>query len=161
MAKEIQLTKGKVTIVDDEDFEYLNQWKWSTNSAKPERFYAWRNKRIDGKVNMIYLHRFILNITDRKIYVDHINNNSLDNRKVNLRQCSHSENERNKDKTKRNSSGFKGVCFDKSCNKFCSLITVNKKRIWLGYFIDPIDAAKVYNEAALKYHGDFAKLNEI
>jgi hypothetical protein len=161
MAKEIQLTKGKVTIVDDEDFEYLNQWKWSTNSAKPERFYAWRNKRIDGKVSMIYLHRFILNITDRKIYVDHINNNSLDNRKVNLRQCSHSENERNKDKTKRNSSGFKGVCFDKSCNKFFSLITVNRKRIWLGYFIDPIDAAKVYNEAALKYHGEFAKLNEI
>jgi hypothetical protein len=161
MAKEIQLTKGKVTIVDDEDFEYLNQWKWSTNSAKPERFYAWRNKRIDGKVNMIYLHRFILNITDRKIYVDHINNNSLDNRKVNLRQCSHSENERNKDKTKRNSSRFKGVCFDKSCNKFFSLITVNRKRIWLGYFIDIKDAAKAYNEAAIKFHGEFAKLNNI
>ena len=72
MAKEIQLTKNKVAIVDDEDFEYLNQWKWSTNAANPRRFYAWRNKRIEGKVNMIYLHRFILNITDRKIHVDHI-----------------------------------------------------------------------------------------
>jgi len=161
MPKEIQLTQGKVAIVDDEDFEYLNQFRWCANQKKNNRFYAYRGKKINGKYTMIYLHRFILKIIDKKIFVDHANMDTLDNRKINLRICSHSQNQMNKQIQKNNSSSFKGVHFDKRCNKFFAVITLNRKRIWCGYYIDPIDAAKAYNEAALKYHGEFAKLNKI
>ncbi len=159
--KEIQLTQGKVALVDDDMFDYLNQWKWQANQKQNKRFYAYRGKKIDGKYTMIYLHRFILNLTDKKILVDHINMNPLDNRKENLRICTYSQNQMNKIVQKNNISGYKGVHFDKRTNKFFSYLTLNKKRYWLGYFIDPIDAAKAYNKAAIKFHGEFAKLNEI
>jgi hypothetical protein len=161
MAKEIQLTQGKVAIVDDEDYEYLNQWKWQANQKKSKRFYAYRGKKIDGKYKMIYLHRFVLNIIDKNIFIDHVNMNPLDNRKQNLRICNRSQNQMNKNVQKNNISGYKGVHFDKRTNKFFSYVTVNKKRYWLGYFIDPIDAAKAYNKGAIKFHGEFANLNKI
>lgn len=161
MAKEIQLTQGKVAIVDDDDFDYLNQWKWQANQKQNKKFYAWRGKKINGKYKLIYLHRFILNLTDRKIYVDHVNMNTLDNRKINLRICTNSQNQMNKIVQKNNCYGYKGVYYDKRNNKYSSIITVNKKRHWLGYYIDPKDAAKAYNEAAIKLHGEFSKLNEI
>ena len=161
MAKEIYLTQGQVAIVDDEDFEYLNQWKWQANQKKSKRFYAWRGKKIDGKYKMIYLHRFILKITDKKIFVDHVNMNTLDNRKINLRICTHSQNQMNTNKNNRNSLGYKGISYDKRVNKFYANITLNKKTFYLGGFIDPKDAAKAYNEAAIKYFGEFANLNKI
>jgi len=161
MAKEIQLTQGKVAIVDDEDYEYLNQWKWQANQKKNKRFYAWRGKKIDGKYKMIYLHRFILKLTDKKIFVDHANMDTLDNRKINLRICNRSQNAANTDKYKFNSFGYKGISYDKRTNKFYAYITINKKTFYLGVFIDPKDAALAYNIAALKYHGEFANLNKI
>lgn len=161
MAKEIQLTQGKVAIVDDEDYEYLNQWKWQANQKKNKRFYAWRGKKIDGKYKMIYLHRFILKLTDKKIFVDHANMDTLDNRKINLRICNRSQNAANTDKYKINSFGYKGISYDKRINKFYASITINKKTFYLGVFIDPKDAALAYNIAAIKYHGEFAKLNKI
>jgi hypothetical protein len=161
MAKEIILTQGKVAIVDDDDFEYLNQFKWQANQKKSKKFYAWRGKKIDGKYRMIYLHRFILKLTDKKIFVDHINMNTLDNRKINLRICTQSQNQMNTNKNNRNSLGYKGISYDKRVNKFYAAITLNKKRFNLGGFIDPVDAARAYNKAALKYHGEFANLNKI
>ena len=157
--KEIQLTQGKVALVDDDDFEYLNQWKWQANQKQNKRFYAWRGKKIDGKYKMIYLHRFILKLTDKKIFVDHANMDTLDNRKINLRICNRSQNAVNTDKNKINLLGFKGISFDKRSNKYYSSICINKKRIHLGTFIDPKDAARAYNQAAQKYHGEFAQLN--
>ena len=159
--KEIQLTQGKVALVDDEDFEYLNQWKWQANKKKSKKFYAWRGKKIDGRYRMIYLHRFLLKLTDKKIFVDHVNMDTLDNRKENLRICTHSQNQMNKNKNSRNSLGYKGITYDKRVNRYYASITLDKKTFYLGGYIDPIDAAKAYNKAAIKFFGEFAKLNEI
>ena len=161
LMKEIKLTQGKVALVDDEDFEYLNQWKWQANKKKSKKFYAWRGKKIDGRYRMIYLHRFLLKLTDKKIFVDHVNMDTLDNRKENLRICTHSQNQMNTNKNSRNSLGYKGITYDKRVNRYYASITLDKKTFYLGGYIDPIDAAKAYNKAAIKFFGEFAKFNEI
>lgn len=107
------------------------------------------------------MHRFILGITDPKIQVDHINGDSLDNRKINLRLCSNSENSRNRGANKNNTSGYKGVRFRKEYGTYFATITVNRKEIYLGSFKTGKEAATAYNEAAIKYHDKFANLNEV
>jgi hypothetical protein len=162
MAKEIQLTQGKVAIVDDEDFDYLNQWKWYVNEWKGGKYYAVRNVRKNKKyIGYESMHRLLSNNNDKKLVTDHINGNTLDNRKSNLRICSISENCKNSIVQKNNKTGFKGVRYRKDNNKYRAEIYNNNIRYNLGTFIDPIDAARAYNDAALKYHGEFANLNII
>jgi hypothetical protein len=95
--KEIQLTQGKVALVDDEDYEYLNQWKWCARKGKLGTFYAKRTVRnnITNTYKTIYMHRIILNITNRFIYVDHENHDGLDNQKSNIKACTPKENANN------------------------------------------------------------------
>lgn len=107
---------------------------------------------------MILLHRLIMK-APRDKQVDHINGNGLDNRKVNLRLCTRSQNAANTNKYVRNKSGYKGVSWDKSKNKWKAQITKNKKTITLLRSDDPIKAANAYDTAALKYHKEFAVLN--
>jgi hypothetical protein len=116
--KTIPLTRGKVAIVDDEDFEYLSQWKWHcTNAGYAARRGFWGGW-VDGKkMNgpMILMHRLVNNTPDG-FDTDHINRDTLDNRKANLRTATRSENNRNSDPQKRNKSGYKGVL--KRCNRW-------------------------------------------
>jgi HNH endonuclease len=161
MSKQIQLSQGVFTVIDDEDFEYLNQWKWRINNYG----YAVRNQNIkspSGKKTsrIIRMHRVILN-PDSNLQVDHINNDKLDNRKINLRQCTNQENGRNRPKPITNTSGFKGIEWLERNKKWRARIGVNKVLIHIGLFSCKIEAAKAYNNAALKYHGQFANLNEI
>ena len=149
--KKLLLTQGKYAIVDDGDFEWLNQWKWCYLSVG----YAVRVE----KKRMIYLHRVIMRNPTWK--VDHINGNRLDNRRVNLRIVDNFQHARNKSMSKNNSSGYKGVYFHKASGKFQAYIDPDRKRKCLGYFSNPKEAAKVYNEAAVKYFGEFARLNKI
>ena len=158
--KEIILTQGKVAIVDDEDFEYLNQFKWFVNNIN-EKLYVRRNIRLfKNKQTTILMHRFIMK-ADKGMIIDHLDGNPLNNQKNNLRICTHAENMRNSKIPKNNTSGFKGVSFVKKHNRYESSIRINNKKIYIGYYIDPIDAARAYNAAALKYHGEFAHLNKI
>lgn len=161
--KEIKLTQGKVALVDDEDFEKLNILKWAAMKRRKhiDKFVAFRNGYINGKMRVIRMHRFILNVTDSKIQVDHINGNPLDNRKENLRLCSNAENNMNKEIRPDNTTGYKGVYFHKRANKYLSQIWYNQKHYYLGLFESPIDAAKVYNAKAIELHGEFAYLNKI
>lgn len=92
---------------------------------------------------------------------DHINGDTLDNRKQNLREATISQNNMNKGNQRNNTSGYKGVCWNIVHNKFYAYITLNRKRISLGYFKCAKQAAQAYNEDAVKLHGDFAKLNRI
>jgi len=159
--KEIQLTQGKVAIVDDDDFEYLNQWKWFANN-QCGKFYARTNiPNKNGKRGSILMHRLILKILKSKLQVDHLNHITLDNRKCNIRVCTQSENLQNCNKYNNNTSGYKGVNYNKINKKWQASIGVNKAKIYIGSYINPIDAAKAYNEAAIKYHGEFANLNKI
>ena len=151
--KEIQLTQGKVALVDDEDFDWLNQWKWCCSHD-----YANKAVRLsNGKYSAITMHRLIL-LAHKGQEVDHINGNRLDNRRVNLRFCSRTENQYNKKRQKNNTTGYKGVRKHRD-GKWEAKIRVNGERIYLGIYVNIHDAAKAYDEAALKYHGEFAYLN--
>ena len=128
------------------------QWNWYYHKSG----YARRNTK-DGNIHM---HR-VINKTPIGVYTDHINRNGLDNRKCNLRDCSMSENSVNKRTRTKASSVYRGVSFSKRYNKFMSVITFERKRIYIGLFDKEIDAALAYNKSALKYHGRFAVLNII
>lgn len=145
-------------IIDKEDLIHINKYTWHLKyDKKIDGFYIssqYKNKHL-------ILSRIILNLTDPKIKADHINHNTLDNRKINLRKCNNSQNNCNKFLTSDNKSGYKGVSWRLDCKKWRSTIYKNNKCIHLGYFKNKIDAAKAYNEAAIKYHGEFAYLNKI
>lgn len=159
MTKEIKLTQGKVALVDDNMFEYLSQWKWYVYKCG-NKFYAARNIKISKcKIRLILMHRFITDNKNTKMHTDHINGNGLDNRIINLRICTHSQNSINRGAPINNKTGYKGVSYDKKSNKFKAQIRVNKKNITLLTTNNLIDAARAYNQAAQKYHGEFAKLN--
>ena len=107
------------------------------------------------------MHRVIINNKNTKMHTDHINGNGLDNRKINLRICTHSQNLMNRGASINNKIRYKGVSYIEKINKFRVQIMVNKKNTTIGYYINPIDAARAYNEAAIKFHQEFANLNEI
>lgn len=151
--KRIKLTHSKHAIVDDEDFELLNKYSWCiTPDGYAKR--SWRDKKIRIVQNES-MHRLIMKAKKGQL-IDHINHNKLDNRKKNLRFCTRSESQRNRRKPCNNSTGFKGVyrSYSKNGKKWVAKIT-------LGTFQRKIDAAKIYNEAAKKYFGEFAKLNKL
>lgn len=154
--KRLPLTKGKFALIDEEDYERVKQWKWSLHSGG----YAQRGGSVNGKKKLFYLHRFILNAAVGS-EIDHINGNKLDNRKANLRLCNHSQNLWNTRKSKQNKSGYKGVSWDKRNRRFLVRIRNGKDNLYLGSFKDVIEAARTWNEAAKRYHGEFARLNAL
>lgn len=143
----IQLSKTKYTIIDDEDYDRVSRYNWSYNSG-----YARCLSR------NIYLHRLILNPPNDK-QIDHINHNTLDNRKNNLRICSGAENCKNTNSHKDSVSRFKGVCFDKQTKKWQSQIYINGYQVKIGRFDNEIDAARAYDDLASEHFGEFAKFN--
>ena len=162
--KEIKLTQGKIAIVDKEDFEWLGEFKWSAFTAHGI-YYAqtWNPKSlrlIRGVGRYTFMHRLILNCKKGEI-VDHINHNGLDNRRSNLRIVTIQQNAMNSRPRKGGTSKYKGVCLSKRDNRWQAKIKFNKNTIWLGSYASEVDAAKAYNQAALKYFGEYACLNEI
>lgn len=157
--KEMPLTQGKIALVDVEDYDYLCQFKW--HKHKPRNiYYAARNTRKNGKKALSLMHREILK-TPKGFHTDHINGDGLDNRRNNLRICTGAQNLMNRGKTKANKSGFKGVCWNKANKKWHAQIEVDGKNKHLGFFDVKEQAALAYNEAALKYYDEFAKLNNL
>lgn len=151
--KTIALSKGFSTIVDDEDFDFLNQFKWSYHHSG----YAVRMEVVKGfKRKTLLMHR-VINKTPEGLFTDHVNGNGLDNRKCNLRNATPTQNQRNKSICKNNTSGFKGVSWHKNRNKWSCTIRIGVKKIYLGYFNTKEDAAEAYNLAAEKYHGEFRR----
>lgn len=156
--KQIKLTQGKVAIVDNEDFERLNKYKWYANYMH-KYWYVVRNiKKNKGKQKTEFMHRVIMNVPDY-LEIDHINHNGLDNRRCNLRVCTRSENNMNRRPRKGTSSYYKGVCWDKRSKKWIVRIQSNKKCIYLGCFNNEIVAAHFYDMKAKKLFGEFAYLN--
>lgn len=156
MSKEIKLTGGYTTIVDDQDFDDLNKFRWFYSCG-----YARRDPQINKIKNRVYLHRQVLGLSSNLGDVDHINGNKLDNRRSNLRLCTHQNNIRNQAIRSNNKSGYKGVSWDKSRNLWESRIYYKNKLLSLGRFKNAVDAAKVYNKASLNYFGEFSRINII
>lgn len=152
--KEIKLTKGLVTLVDDEDYEELTKYKWYAQSGG-KYYYAMRRK-MD---KLLSIHRILMN-APVGMDVDHKNHDTLDNRKTNLRVCTRSQNIGNSNKNQTDcSSKYKGVSWSKRKNKWIVSIKLNYKTIFLGYFYNEIFAASVYDIKANELFGEFAQLN--
>mgnify|MGYP001558903680 CR=1 FL=1 len=143
---------GKVVIVDNTDFEYLNKNKWYLGSQR----HAIRTEK--GKT--IYMHKLIMNV-ERGFYVDHADGNPLNNQRFNLRKATNSQNQMNRKNSSINTSGYKGVTWNKKLNKWRAQIYLEKKYIYLGYFKNIKDAASAYNEKARNIFGQFSRLNHI
>lgn len=159
---EIQLTKGYVAIVDDEDFEGLSKFKWHVACSNFGKPYASR-KPIAGenrKETNIRLHRFILRAKDGE-HVDHINGDTLDNRRCNIRVCTPAENMRNRPIQSNSTSGYKGVSWHKHRSKWRAQIKINGRKKHLGYFDNPKDAYMAYCLAAAELHGRFANTKSL
>ncbi len=145
--KEIPLTRGQVALIDDADFNELSRYKWCVM-----RIYACR---FEGR-RCIPMHRQILQ-APAELEVDHIDGNGLNNQRSNLRLCTTSQNQQNSRRRTDNTSGYKGVSFDQRRGRWKAQIRVNGKRITLGRYDDIEHAAAAYHEAALRYHGEFAR----
>ncbi len=151
MTVKVPLTRGKFAIVDDADAELVSKYRWFCLNVG----YAARQVRIDGKEVTQMMHRLLLGAADDQL-VDHINHDTLDNRRANLRLCTRTDNQRNQKRNSKNTTGHKGVSYDKRRNKFTASIHISGKQIHLGRFASVEDAAKAYEDAAARHFGEFS-----
>ena len=160
MSKRIPLTRGKSVIVDDEDYEWLNQWKWCYVKAYSGTSdgYAYRSvKTEDRKNKVVLMHRLILNAPSH-LQVDHVDGNGLNNRRSNIRLATPSQQMANRKKP-RSPRPFRGVRWVPQKKKWRAEITVDGKVRHIGYFHDPIIAALAYDDEVIRNFGEFARPN--
>ncbi len=160
--KTIQLTQGYKTIIDDEDYEWLNQYKWCIKRGRNTIYVAgWINGRMER------MHRMILDILDKpEIQGDHRNSNGLDNRRCNLRTANNAQNAHNSRKIntyggKPTSSKYKGVSWGKSNKRWQARAKFHSKLFYLGYYLTEKEAGHAYNKFAKEHYGEFARLNQV
>lgn len=154
--KTIKLTNHKITIVDDRDYDFINQWKWHANKRGNTWRCPRRNSETCGKVTHWCMARIILDAPKGK-QVDHINGNPLDNRRANLRLCSQAENARNR--RMQRPGKYKGVHPNNS--NWMAVIKTNGHLRYIGTYKTQVEAAIAYNKEAILMFGDFARLNRI
>jgi hypothetical protein len=156
----ISLTKGQTTIVDEGDYDAVaavGRWCYS-NSGYAVHYYADEY----GQRKTLYLHRFIVQRMSREgippgMQVDHRNQNRIDNRRLNLRLATRSQNQANKGVPVNNTSQYKGVTFN--TGRWEARIRYQGKRLYLGRFTNPLDAAMIYDAASRLLYQDFAGCN--
>ena len=171
--RRIPLTQGRFAIVDPADFPHISRYKWRLCRTKGKNvLYAERSIRLpSGKYSRILMHREVLRLPKGEILrdmsdgrrttrlvIDHINGDGLDNHRANLRLATVAQNAWNSNK-RNPRSGYKGVWFAADKGLWRAAIVCRGKRLHLGYFKDKIAAAKAYDAAAVKYHGEFARPN--
>jgi hypothetical protein len=159
VSQEIRLTRGQVALVDDEDYARLNGRRWHAHRQRDGKYCAWASVTRNGP--KLIMSRVILGATSGE--VDHVNGDTLDNRKGNLRPATHKQNLWNQARHRDNRSGFKGVTF---CNRAPALrkpwqasLCVDGRSLFLGRFASATEAAQAYDAAARQHHGEFARLN--
>lgn len=162
--KEILLTQGKTALVDDADFEYLNQWRWFASKNR-NTFYAVRHEPYfeNGirRKKGVSMHRVILELSDPKIQGEHQDGNGLNNQRYNLRPATNSQNQKNRRHKTVGTSKYLGVYWHKKGGMWVARIVIEGKQEYLGCFSHEIQAAIAYNEAAKIHHKEFANINII
>lgn len=159
--KTILLTQNKFTLVDDDVYDSLSRFKWYARRspfALKDFWYAIRRVPRKNGGGFLRMHRVITEAKPGK-FVDHINHNGLDNRRENLRICSHKENTQNQLVHRDNATGKKGVGVSHGKTKFRARIRIDGALVHLGYFRSLEEAARAYDDAAKKHFGEFAQLN--
>jgi hypothetical protein len=156
MSKTIQipLTQGKHALVDYDDLHLVANHKWHIKCERRRTCYALRQA---GK-HKVSMHRTIMQCLEG-FEIDHRNGDGLDNRRSNLRVCTHIENSHNRRPNKNGTSRYKGVSWRTKEKKWGVQITLNRRRSFLGYYKSEVKAAKAYDDDAKKYFGDFVWLN--
>lgn len=162
MVKEIKLggkqAQGRVALIDDDDYERISKYNWwSCNNG-----YAIAKRKVDGEFKQFKMHRFIMGEPEGKI-VDHVNRNTLDNRKENLRITDNSGNAWNKRKVHQSPHRYKGLGIEKrgKVPRYKARLAIYNQRISLGAYATDVEAAKAYNVAAEFFHGEYALLNDV
>lgn len=154
--KKIQLTQGFVAVVDDSDYRHLVGFKWHAMVRQyKEKTWVYARRRSGDRY--VYMHRVILGLKNGE-FGDHLDGDTLNNRRANLRKCSHSENMRNRTRHRR-SAIFKHKGTSRDGNRWRATIVVGGKRTRLGSFPSEHEAAIAYDAAAKRLHGNFARLN--
>lgn len=158
--KKIALTQGYFAVVNNRDYDFLMQWNWVADKRK-NVVYATRNQTVaTNKTKKIYMHRVILGLTDRKTHVDHIDGNGLNNRRSNIRECTHVQNCMNKGVSKANTSGVRGICWSKKDKRWRVRIGHNGKDIGVGYFRSLEQARNARIKAETELYGEFSFFNK-
>jgi hypothetical protein len=156
--KEIILTQNKVALVDDEDFERVNQWKWHAFRSRGDLFYAARMERVAGKQRRITLHRLLLGFSPGHLLEsDHRNGDGLDNRRANLRKVTRAENNRNRRRFKRNKSGYTGVCWNSRGRRWQAHAIIDGRWTNLGEFANKDDAIAARRQAEAQHYAGFTR----
>ena len=155
--KNIELTRGKCVLVDDDDFRWLSQLKWyaaNQGTHKKAQWYAVTTDKAHHR-----MHRLILK-APANLLVDHIDGNGLNNQKINLRLVTYAQNAKNRARTLTpGTSPYKGVNWYPLLKQWIARVQVDRKSIHIGYFDSEIEAAVAYDIAASKVHGEYARLN--
>jgi hypothetical protein len=147
---------NQFALIDDADMSIVAPIKWRTQICRyKDREWTYAVSKVGKK--LLYMHRLILNAQKEEV-VDHINHDTLDNRRSNIRICTQRQNMQNSVRPSNNTSGFKGVFFDKKYG-WRVQIRVDGRKKEIGHFQTAELAAQAYDEAARKYHGEFARLN--
>jgi hypothetical protein len=155
--KTIPLTQGFVALVDDAVYDRVSAHKWSATKTKNNVYGIRKLTTPGGRSTSQLLHRFIMEVTDRRIDVDHEDHNGLNCQRYNLRRCVRAENDGNRRKT-RGSSQFKGVSWSKDKGRWRACIRI-ERTVHLGYFEDEVQAALAYDAAARTRFGVMANCN--
>jgi hypothetical protein len=164
--REIQLSRGKIAIVDDEDYERVSAFKWyAYKHRRTDLWYAARTVKKGGKKISVPMHRFVIGASP-EFEVDHRDGDGLNNRRGNLREATRRQNAQNARHTARGTktSPYHGVSIDKS-GKYLVVIVAGElkngsgKQMYIGRYRDEIEAARAYDRAAIKHFGEFAKTN--
>lgn len=155
----IPVGKDHVALIDADDYDLVSQRNWFVMKRGYAHYARANYKKPNGKWSSgLLMHRLILG-APKGIHVDHINGNGLDNRRANIRLASMSQNLANRGATRKNTSGFKGVYWQKNRHKWMASIRCRGHQIHLGYYLDPEEAAKAYDVAAKELFGEFSQLN--
>lgn len=150
------LSNGHNAFIDSDDLEKVSNFKWYARKGKRGVYYATSTLHKN-----VHMHRLILGVTDRKVFVDHKDHNGLNNTKENLRAVTNSQNMMNSRPNKNTTSKYKGVYWAKDKGKWTAQIKINSKMKYIGRFHIEDDAAIAYNEMAKEYFGEYAYINQV